>query len=70
MLPENLLFISIKLLLVVLLLIYMLIAILIARQIILMNKAIKTKLSGILNLIGLIHIGLVFIVLIVVLLIS
>jgi len=68
MLPENLLFIAIKLLLIVLLVIYLLIAILIARQIVLMNKAIRTKLSGLLNLVSFIHILLVFVVLIVILL--
>ncbi len=57
---ENILFIVIKTLVIVLLTMYFFIAVLIARQVFLMNKAIRTKLVGCLNLIVLLHIVLVF----------
>ncbi len=48
--------IVIKTFVIVLVFIYVLIGVLISRQVFLMNKAIKTKLAGCLNLVSLIHI--------------
>ena len=61
---SNILFLVVKTLVFVLLLIYFFVAILIARQVFLMNKAIKTKLAGCLNILVLLHILLVLGVLI------
>lgn len=56
---ETLLVVVAKTLGILLMFIYVLISILISRQIFLMNRAIKTKLAGFLNVIGIIHIVLV-----------
>jgi hypothetical protein len=56
----------IKTFLIVSVLIYFLVAVLIARQVFLMNKAIKTKIAAILNILSIIHIFLVLSVLIVI----
>gem|GEM_PF-5548526 len=60
---ENLLILVAKTLLLVLLFIYFLLSILIARQVFLMNKAIKTRMKGCLNCLSLVQIFLVLLIL-------
>lgn len=60
---ENLIVLITKTLFLVLLFIYFLLSVLIARQVFLMNKAIKTKMKGCLNCLSLVHIFLVLLVL-------
>jgi hypothetical protein len=62
---EDILVIIIKTFFIIFLFLYFLVGILIARQVWLMNRAIKTKLSGCLNLAALIHIFLILAVLVV-----
>lgn len=64
MVEKDLFIIIIKVFLGILLLIYFLVGILIARQVFLMNRAIKTKLAGLLNCIALVHIILILLALV------
>lgn len=59
---ENLFILVIKTFVILLLFIYFLIGILIARQVWLMNRAIKTKLAGCLNCLAIFHIFLILLV--------
>jgi hypothetical protein len=52
---EAILHLVIKTFIVILLTIYFLVSVVVARQVFLMNRAIRTKLSGCLNLLGIIH---------------
>lgn len=69
MIEANLVILVVKTLSAVLLVIYLLFAVLISRQVFLMNKAIKTKLSGCLNLLSIAHILLVLLVFIAIILV-
>ncbi|MBN2015412.1 hypothetical protein JW766_01130 [Candidatus Dojkabacteria bacterium] len=60
----NLLHLVIKTFIIVLLFIYFLVSVLIARQVFLMNRAIRTKLAGCLNLLSILHIFLVLAVMV------
>ena len=61
---ENLFVLVIKTFVLMLLFIYFLVAILVARQVFLMNRAIKTKPAGCLNCLALVHVIFVLLVLI------
>jgi hypothetical protein len=62
---SDLFMIVIKTFILVLLLIYFLVGFVIARQIWLMNRAIRTKLAGCLNLLAIIHVFLILIILVI-----
>jgi hypothetical protein len=63
---SNVLTLVVKTFIIVLVFIYFLIGILIARQVFLMNKAMKTKIAGLLNFLSIVHIFLILVVLIVI----
>lgn len=58
----NIMILVVKVSILLMLFIYLLIGVLIARQVFLMNRAIKTKLTGCLNLLVLLHVGAIFVV--------
>jgi len=59
----------IKVFLMTLLFIYFLVGVLITRQVFLMNRAIKTKLAGLLNCLAIIHVFLIIFVLLIILIV-
>lgn len=61
---DSLMILVIKTFVLILLFIYFLVTILIARQVWLMNRAIKTKLAGCLNCLALLHVFLILVLLI------